>query len=41
MDVISELMGVPDPDRAEIRRPADLVVHDHTTTTTIADEVSY
>lgn len=27
MDVISELMGVPEPDRAEIRRPADLVVH--------------
>ncbi|MGF6888453.1 cytochrome P450 [Nocardia sp. GAS34] len=27
MDVISELMGVPEPDRAEIRRLADLVVH--------------
>ncbi|MGW4368360.1 cytochrome P450 [Nocardia takedensis] len=27
MDVISELMGVPVPDRAEIRRLADLVVH--------------
>ncbi|MFC9663895.1 cytochrome P450 [Nocardia sp. NPDC127606] len=27
MDVISELMGVPAPDRAEIRRLADLVVH--------------
>ncbi|MBB5913432.1 hypothetical protein BJY24_002299 [Nocardia transvalensis] len=27
MDVISELMGVPDPDRAEIRRLADLVMH--------------
>ncbi|KZM68629.1 cytochrome P450 [Nocardia terpenica] len=27
MDIISELMGVPEPDRAEIRRLADLVVH--------------
>ena len=27
MDVISDLMGVPDVDRAEIRRMADLVVH--------------
>ncbi|WP_067680271.1 cytochrome P450 [Nocardia miyunensis] len=27
MDVISELMGVPAPDRAEVRRLADLVVH--------------
>ncbi|MFF2086225.1 cytochrome P450 [Nocardia sp. NPDC058176] len=27
MDVISELMGVPESDRAEIRRLADLVVH--------------
>jgi cytochrome P450 len=27
MDVISELMGVPEPDRAEIRRLADVVVH--------------
>ncbi|WP_420749902.1 cytochrome P450 [Rhodococcus sp. O3] len=27
MDVISELMGVPQQDRAEIRRLADLVVH--------------
>lgn len=27
MDVISEMMGVPEPDRAEIRRLADLVVH--------------
>jgi cytochrome P450 len=27
MDVISELMGVPEVDRAEIRRLADLVVH--------------
>ncbi|QXW03546.1 cytochrome P450 [Rhodococcus globerulus] len=27
MDVISELMGVPEPDRAELRRKADLVVH--------------
>ena len=27
MDVISELMGVPDSDRAEVRRLADLVVH--------------
>ncbi|UGT54934.1 cytochrome P450 [Nocardia asteroides] len=27
MDVISELMGVPEADRAEIRRLADLVVH--------------
>ncbi|WP_040778229.1 cytochrome P450 [Nocardia pneumoniae] len=27
MDVISELMGVPETDRAEIRRLADLVVH--------------
>ena len=27
MDVISELMGVPAPDRDEIRRLADLVVH--------------
>ncbi len=27
MDVISELMGVPASDRAEIRRQADLVVH--------------
>lgn len=27
MDVISELMGVPQQDRAEIRRMADLVVH--------------
>ncbi|GAA4476413.1 cytochrome P450 [Rhodococcus olei] len=27
MDVISELMGVPGPDRAELRRLADLVVH--------------
>lgn len=27
MDVISDMMGVPEPDRAEIRRMADLVVH--------------
>ncbi|RDI35887.1 hypothetical protein DEU38_101367 [Rhodococcus sp. AG1013] len=27
MDVISELMGVPESDRAELRRLADLVVH--------------
>ncbi|WP_372734462.1 cytochrome P450 [Nocardioides sp.] len=27
MDVISEMMGVPEEDRAEIRRQADLVVH--------------
>ncbi len=27
MDVISELMGVPEPDRVEVRRLADLVVH--------------
>ncbi len=27
MDVISELMGVPEPDRDEVRRLADLVVH--------------
>ncbi len=27
MDVISEMMGVPDQDRAEVRRLADLVVH--------------
>ncbi|MEU2042266.1 cytochrome P450 [Nocardia niwae] len=27
MDVISELMGVPAPDRTEVRRLADLVVH--------------
>lgn len=27
MDVISELMGVPDSDRAEVRRQADVVVH--------------
>jgi len=27
MDVISELVGVPEPDRAEVRRLADLVVH--------------
>ena len=27
MDVISELMGVPEADRAELRRLADLVVH--------------
>ncbi|KAA0022910.1 cytochrome P450 [Antrihabitans cavernicola] len=27
MDVISELMGVPETDRAELRRMADLVVH--------------
>lgn len=27
MDVISEMMGVPEPDRAEVRRLADLVVH--------------
>ena len=27
MDVISELVGVPRVDRAEIRRLADLVVH--------------
>src|SRR2546423_6253790 len=27
MDVISELMGVPESDRAEVRRLADLVVH--------------
>lgn len=27
MDVISDLMGVPEADRAEIRRMADLVVH--------------
>ncbi|WP_430331563.1 cytochrome P450 [Rhodococcus sp. ACT016] len=27
MDVISELMGVPDADRVELRRLADLVVH--------------
>lgn len=27
MDVISDLMGVPGPDRAELRRLADLVVH--------------
>jgi cytochrome P450 len=27
MDVVSELLGVPEPDRAELRRLADLVVH--------------
>ena len=27
MDVISDLMGVPEPDRPELRRLADLVVH--------------
>ncbi|MCU1648521.1 MAG: putative cytochrome [Nocardia sp.] len=27
MDVISELLGVPDPDRAELRRLADLLLH--------------
>ena len=27
MDVISDLMGVPEPDRAELRRLADVVVH--------------
>ncbi|WP_370289379.1 cytochrome P450 [Nocardioides sp.] len=27
MDVISEMMGVPEADRAEVRRQADLVVH--------------
>jgi cytochrome P450 len=27
MDVISEMMGVPEEDRAEVRRQADLVVH--------------
>jgi hypothetical protein len=27
MDVISELIGVPEPDRAEIRRLSDLLVH--------------
>ena len=27
MDVISEMMGVPEPDRVEVRRLADLVVH--------------
>ncbi len=27
MEVISELLGVPEPDRAELRRLADLVVH--------------
>jgi cytochrome P450 len=27
MDVISEMMGVPEEDRAEVRRRADLVVH--------------
>jgi cytochrome P450 len=27
MDVISELMGVPEPDRAEVRRLSDLLVH--------------
>ena len=27
MDVISEMMGVPDEDRAEVRRQADIVVH--------------
>ena len=27
MDVISELLGVPEPDREELRRLADLVVH--------------
>jgi cytochrome P450 len=27
MDVISEMLGVPDPDRAELRRLADLVLH--------------
>jgi len=27
MDVISELIGVPSPDRAEVRRLADLLVH--------------
>jgi len=27
MDVISELMGVPEPDRDEVRALADLVVH--------------
>jgi cytochrome P450 len=27
MDVISDLVGVPEPDRAELRRLADLVVH--------------
>jgi cytochrome P450 len=27
MDVVSELLGVPEPDRAELRRLADVVVH--------------
>jgi cytochrome P450 len=27
MDVICDLMGVPEPDRAELRRLADIVVH--------------
>ena len=27
MDVISEMMGVPEEDRAEVRRQADIVVH--------------
>src|SRR4051812_49153767 len=27
MDVISEMMGVPEEDRAEVRRQADVVVH--------------
>ncbi|WP_206066506.1 hypothetical protein [Nonomuraea composti] len=27
MDVVSELMGVPESDRDEVRRLADLVVH--------------
>ena len=27
MDVISEMMGVPEADRVEVRRLADLVVH--------------
>jgi cytochrome P450 len=27
MDIVADLMGVPEPDRAELRRLADLVVH--------------
>ena len=27
MDVVSELIGVPEPDRAELRALADLLVH--------------
>ncbi len=34
MDVISELMGVPEADRAELRRLADLVVHRRTASST-------